>query len=140
MSTLKNVEKLGRQAWLASLGAYGSGWKYAVEKFDQTYTKTNTLVTELISEGEKIEVELQEKMKAKEVLEGKIVALKSKLGLNEESEAERLAELTTKVDALTNAVTKLVESRLTEKAEKVTKPAAKKAATKTAAKAKATKS
>ena len=128
MNTLKNVEKLGRQAWLASLGAYGSSWKYAVEKFDQTYTKTNALVSDLISEGEKIEVELQQKMKAKEILETKIVALKSKLGLNEESEAERLVQLTTKVDALTDAVTKLVETRLAEKATKVTKPAVKKSA------------
>jgi len=131
MNTLKNVEKLGRQAWLAGLGAYGSSWKYAVEKFDQTYTKTNVLVNELITEGEKIEVELKEKMKAKELLDTKIVALKDKLGLNEASEAERLGELTSKVDALTDAVTKLTEVRLTEKATKVTKAAAKKTATKT---------
>ena len=131
MSTLKNVEKLGRQAWLASLGAYGSSWKYAVEKFDQTYIKTNVLVNELISEGEKIEVELKEKMKAKEILDTKIVALKDKLGLNEASEAERLAELTTKIDILTDEVTKLAEAKLAEKAAKVTKAPAKKAATKT---------
>jgi hypothetical protein len=130
MSTLKDVEKLGRQAWLASLGAYGSSWKYAVEKFDQTYTKTNVLVNELISEGEKIEVELKEKMKAKEILDSKIIALKDKLGLNEASESERLAELTSKVDILADAVTKLVETKLAEKATKVTKPAAKKSATK----------
>jgi len=130
MSTLKNVEKLGRQAWLASLGAYGTGWKYAVEKFDQTYTKTNTLVNELITEGEKLEVELQEKMQAKALIETKIVALKDKLGLNEESEAERLAQLTTKVEVLTDAVSKLVEVKLAEKAAKVTKPKAKKASIK----------
>ena len=132
MNTLKNVEKLGRQAWLAGLGAYGSSWKYAVEKFDQTYTKTNVLVNELISEGEKIEVELKEKMKAKEILDSKIVALKDKLGLNEVSEAERLAELTSKIDVLADAVTKLVETKLAEKATKMTKPTAKKAPTKAA--------
>ncbi len=116
MNTLKNVEKLGRQAWLASLGAYGSGWKYAVQKFDQTYSKTNELVNEFITEGEKIEHDLQEKLKAKELLENKIVALKHKLGLDEKQEEERLDELSSKVDALTLAVNKLVESKSAEKA------------------------
>ena len=51
MTTLKDVEKLGRQAWLAGLGAYGSGWKFAVEKFDETYSKTGEMLNELISEG-----------------------------------------------------------------------------------------
>lgn len=137
MSTLKNVEKLGRQAWLASLGAYGSGWKYAVEKFDQTYAKTNAMVEDFISEGEKIELELREKLKARELLEAKSDELKEKLGLNDPSEEARLNELTAKVDALTVAVAKLVESRRADKAAKVTKPVAKKAAaneTKSAAK------
>jgi len=104
MSRLEKAEKLGRQAWLASLGAYGSGWKYAVEKLDETYTKTNALMNELISEGEKLETELQEKLNAKSVLDGKISALKDKLGLNQVSDSERLADLDTKVDDLIAAV------------------------------------
>lgn len=84
--------------------------------------------------SEKIEVELKQKMKARELLETKIVALKDKLGLNEESEAQRLAQLTAKVDDLTVAVTKLVEMKLAEKAAKVTKPVARKTTAKVTAK------
>lgn len=136
MKTLKSIEKLGRQAWLAGLGVYGTGVKFATETFDQGYTKANALVNELISEGEKIEAELQEKLKAREVLDLKINQLKEKLGLNQSSEAEKLQQLTDKVDSLTQAVAQLVEKRLAVKAlpvealpveaKEAAKPAAKK--------------
>ncbi|MCF6193818.1 MAG: hypothetical protein L3J46_05750 [Kangiellaceae bacterium] len=115
MSAFKKVEKLGRQAWLANLGAYGTAWKYAVEKLDETYTKTNALMSELVSEGEKLEVDLQDKLKARFVLDSKINALKDKLGLNEASDATRLAELDSKVDDLISAVTKLTEKPVAKK-------------------------
>ena len=119
MDTLKNIEKAGRQAWLAGIGAYGTGWKFAVEKFDETYAKTNDFVNDLITEGEKIEKELQEKINAKEIIDEKITELKNKLGLTELSEIERIEQLTAKVDNLTAAVSKLVEARQAKKAPKV---------------------
>ncbi len=138
MNTFKSIENLGRQAWLAGLGAYGTGWKFAVEKFDETYLKGNNLVSkgtelvnELVSEGEKLQQELQSKLKAKEILDNKIIALKNKLGLNELSDVERVEQLTAKVDILTATVTKLVESK------PVSKPAVK-ATSKVVAKAKST--
>lgn len=134
MATLKDVEKLGRQAWLAGLGAYGSGWKFAVEKFDETYAKTGEVLNELITEGEKIEQDIQEKLKAKEILDEKIVALKSKLGLDEPSEDEKLQEIDAKVDKLTTAVNALVEARLAEQAPAKKAPAKKATAKKAAAK------
>ncbi|TQV76597.1 phasin family protein [Aliikangiella marina] len=134
MASLKDVEKLGRQAWLAGLGAYGSGWKYAVDKFDETYAKTGEMLNELITEGEKIEQDIQEKLKAKEILDEKIVALKDKLGLNEPDEAEKLQEIDAKVDKLTTAVNALVEARLAEQAPAKKAPAKKAPAKKAAAK------
>jgi len=130
MSAFEKAEKLGRQAWLASLGAYGTGWKYAVEKLDETYTKTNALMSELVSEGEKLEADLQDKLKARFVLDGKINALKDKLGLNESSDATRLGELDSKVDDLISAVTKLAGQPAAKKAVKKTKTASKKPASK----------
>ena len=124
MNTFKKAEKLGRQAWLASLGAYGSGWKYAVEKLDEAYTKTNTLMSELVSEGEKLEADLQEKLKARVALDTKIDALKDKLGLNDVSDSERLAELDKQLDGLVDVVTAYAE-KLAKK-----KPAKKKATAK----------
>ena len=129
MNAFKKAEKLGRQAWLASLGAYGSGWKYAVEKLDETYTKTNALMSDLVSEGEKLEAELRDKLQAKMVLDNKINALKDKLGLNDASDSERLAALDSKVEDLINAVTKLAEEPA-KKAPKKVKATAKKAAAK----------
>lgn len=126
MNTFKKAEKLGRQAWLASLGAYGSGWKYAVEKLDEAYTKTNTLMSELVSEGEKLEADLQEKLKARMVLDTKIDALKDKLGLNNVSDSERLAELDKQLDSLVNVVSAYAD-KLSKK-----KPAKKKATAKKA--------
>jgi len=126
MNTFKKAEKLGRQAWLASLGAYGSGWKYAVEKLDEAYTKTNSLMSELVSEGEKLEAELQEKLKARVALDTKIDALKDKLGLNKESDSDRLAQLDNKLDVLVDAVTAYADKLATKK------PAKKKATAKKA--------
>ena len=134
MSTLKDVEKFGRQAWLAGLGAYGSGWKYAVEKFDETYSKTGNMLNELIVEGEKIEKDIQEKLKAKEILDEKVNALKAKLGINDTTEAEKLEEINTKVDDLTAAVKKLVEARLAQEATTKPAPAKKTSVKKTSAK------
>ncbi len=118
MSTFEKAEKLGRQAWLASLGAYGTGWKYAVEKLDETYTKTNALMNELVSEGEKLEAELQQKLNAKAVVEDKISALKDKLGLNQATESARLAELDSKVDDLIAAVEKFAQKPKAKKTPK----------------------
>ena len=122
MSTLENFEKMGRQAWLAGLGAYGTGWKYAVNKLDQAYVETNSLVNELISRGETIQSELQGKLAANDLFDEKITALKSKLGLGEPTEEERIAELSAKVDALVIAITELMEkATLTEKKSSTTK-------------------
>ena len=132
MNTLKEIEKVSRKAWLAGIGAYGTGWKYAVEKFDETYVKTNEMLTELITEGEKIEKELQAQIKAKLTVEARINELKDKLGLNELTEAERVEQLSMKVDNLTAMVNELVKKR----EAKATKPAPKKAAAKPKAVAK----
>jgi len=130
MDTLKNIENISRKAWLAGIGAYGTGWKYAVDKFDETYAKTNEFVNELVTEGEKLEKELQEKLNAKEVIDSKVLELKDKLGLNEPSDIERIEALSNKVDNLTTKIAKLVESKEVKKAPKA-KPAVKKTTAKT---------
>ncbi|MCP4273870.1 MAG: hypothetical protein GY781_18260 [Gammaproteobacteria bacterium] len=111
MDTLKEFEKLGRKAWLAGIGAYGATWNYAVDKFDETYAKTNELINDLVVEGEKIEKDLQEKLKAKVEIDSKIDELKSKLGLNVLSEAEKIDAVANKVDMLTAKIETLVKSR-----------------------------
>lgn len=121
MSTFKKAEELGRKAWLANLGMYGAGWKYAIQKFDQTLVKTNELVNELVSEGEKLETEIKNRLKAKEVIDSKVSALKDKLGLNDVSETDRLAELAQKVDDLAVIVETLAEKKAAKSAPKSSK-------------------
>ena len=120
MDTLKNIEMMGRKTWLAGIGVYGTGWKFAVEKFDETYSKTNELISEFIVEGEKIEKQMKEQVQSKIMIEERVNELKEKLGLNEKSEAERIDELSLKVDQLTASVAELVKKREAEKAPKTT--------------------
>jgi len=115
--------------------------KFAVEKFDETYARTNEFVNELVSEGEKLEKELQEKIDARGVVDERVKELKAKLGLDEVSETDKIEELTAKVDNLTVKITKLVKSREAKKAPvkrvtaKKTTTRAKTAVKKTAGKA-----
>ena len=81
-------------------------------------------MSELVSEGEKLEADLQEKLKARVALDTKIDALKDKLGLNDVSDSERLAELDKQLDGLVDVVTAYAE-KLAKK-----KPAKKKATAK----------
>ena len=134
MNTIENIEKLSRKTWLATIGFYGAGWKYAVEKFDETYTKTNEMISDLVTEGEKIEKDLKEQFESKVQIDAKVAELKEKLGLTEMTEADRIDALSIKVDQLTASVAALVKKR--EAAAKKAAPAAKKAAPKKAPAAK----
>ena len=114
MTNLKDIEKVGRKAWLATIGTYAKGWDIISGKVNATFEDTNQLVNELIENGEKVEADLKAKVKANTQLDEKIAALKVKLGV-EASADEKLADLSKKVDALVDAVEKLA----TAKAEKV---------------------
>lgn len=111
MANLKDVEKVGRQALLATLGGYAKGWEYLSDKVTLTIDDANKVVNELIENGEKVESELKTKVKSNNLLDEKIASLKAKLGVDTSAE-ERLAELEAKVDALTDALNKIVDARL----------------------------
>ena len=138
MKNLKDIEKAGRQAWLATLGTYAKGWEIISDKVPLTFDDASKFVNDLIDEGEKIETDLKEKVKSNNVLDEKIAALKVKLGVETRSD-DKLAELNQKVDALTDEIEKLVDARLAkiqaEQAKAVeAKPAEKAPAKKPAAK------
>lgn len=111
MANLKDVEKVGRQALLATLGGYAKGWEYLSDKVTLTIDDANKVVNELIENGEKVESELKAKIKSNNLLDEKIASLKAKLGVDTSAE-ERLAELEAKVDALTDALNEIVDARL----------------------------
>lgn len=145
MKAVKKLENLGRQTWLASIGAYNTSWDAATDKLDKFYVDGNAFVQDLMEKGESLESNLQEKFKARTMIDEKIAALRAKLGMKSESRDLQLEKLSAKVDDLIEVVAKLAEqkaaAKTAEKTASEAKPAAKtarkpaaKATAKTAAK------
>ena len=110
MTKLEELEKVGRQAWLATIGTYAKGWEILSGKVNETFEDTNQLINELVENGEKIETDLKAKIKSNTQLDSKILALKVKLGV-EESFDDKMALLNKKVDQLTVVIEKLAEAK-----------------------------
>jgi len=107
MNTIREVEKAGRQFWLAGLGACLVSKEFAVKKLDELFEGTNTLVNTVMSKGQSLEGELKSKLKGSLHQDEKIQELREKLGLNHESKDDKLTRLSAKVDALTDIVAAL---------------------------------
>lgn len=129
MSLVKNFEKAGRQTWLAGLGAFGTGKDLASNKFDAVYENANVLVSGLIVKGEKLEADLQQKIKLNNRLDEKVNKLKSNLGIDTDHKQQKLDELSTKVDQLAKLVTQLAENSSESVAVDKTKKTTRKATT-----------
>lgn len=132
MNTVKTIEKAGRKVWLAGLGVCLIGRDLAAKKFDDVYEGTNTLVNDVMGKGTEIESELKSVIDNKflsEEKKAKVAELREKLGLNKESQEDKLARLSAKVDALTDVVKKLADTKVEKAAvtEAPAKPVAKKA-------------
>lgn len=110
MTKLQDLEKVGRQAWLATIGTYAKGWEILSGKANETFEETNQLINDLVENGEKIETELKDKIKSNTLLDDKILALKVKLGVDTSFD-EKVAVLDAKVELLTVAVEKLIEAK-----------------------------
>jgi hypothetical protein len=134
MKAAKNLKKVRRQAWLASIGAFDKGRELAVDKFDELIVNSSSFVNNMLSKGESLEDELQAKLGARNMLEEKIAALRAKLGMSSVSRDQQLETLSNKVDSLIEVVAKLAQQRVAAKpatksvAKPVAKPAAKSAA------------
>lgn len=116
MNTVKNVEKAGRQVWLAGLGACLVGKEYAVKKFDELFEGTNSLIGAVVSKGQEVEGELKGKFSTGFPQDEKIAELREKLGLNKESKQDKITRLVSKVDALTEIVATISVKAEEEKA------------------------
>lgn len=142
MKAVKKLENMGRQTWLASIGAYNTSWDAATDKLDKFYVDGNAFVQDLMEKGESLESNLQAKFKARTMIDEKIAALRAKLGMQSESRDLQIEKLSLKVDDLIEVVAKLAEQKAAEKtaaktaseAKPARKPAAKKAPAKAAAK------
>jgi hypothetical protein len=116
MTKLEELEKVSRQAWLVTIGTYAKGWEILSNKVNETFEDTNKLINELVESGEKIETDFKTKIRSNAQLDSKILALKAKLGV-EENVDDRLALLNKKVDQLSIIIEKLAKAKAADLAE-----------------------
>ena len=116
---VNQAEDLARKIWLAGIGAYGKGFDEAQGQYKKLNTEATKLFNDLVDKGEKLEGEAKEKFQAetdsiKHNVEERVADVRSKLGLDkkdsdEKSSDEKIEELSAKIDALTEAVAKMVK-------------------------------
>lgn len=118
--TAATAEDMARKIWLAGLGAYGKGYEEIKGCIESLSTDSNKLFDELVVKGEKLETEgkgkvseVKNEVVAKTEIEARIETVRSKLGLNNTDNDEKIEELSAKIDALTAAVAKLSEKSKT---------------------------
>lgn len=140
--TVSTAEDMARKVWLAGIGAYGKGYEEIKGRFEALSSDSNKLFDELVVKGRKLENEAKGKVEdvanevvAKTEVESRIDTVRSKLGLNNTDNDQKIEELSAKIDALTLAVAKMAAKPAPKPVVKtVVKKPVVKAATKPAAK------
>lgn len=115
MSNLENVTKatdgIARKIWLASLGAYAKGFEEIQNKFEKINGESVRLFNELVSSGEKLSASpkatLNEEAREETAVDKRVAEVRIKLGLDTPNTDARTAELSKKVDELTEQLSKL---------------------------------
>jgi polyhydroxyalkanoate synthesis regulator phasin len=110
------AQETARKVYLAGLGAYSKGFEETKGRFESLGTDSNKMFADLVKKGESLETEgkskfdeVKSKVSVKADFDNRVVALRSKLGLDQISADVKIEELTAKVDALTQAVAKLAK-------------------------------
>mmetsp|Transcript_15466 Transcript_15466/g.23031 ORF Transcript_15466/g.23031 Transcript_15466/m.23031 type:complete len:118 (-) Transcript_15466:96-449(-) len=104
---VNEAEEFARKIWLAGLGAYGKSYDEAQGRYEKLSAEASKMFDELVVKGAKIETEAKDKFQVKDKVEARVAEVRQKLGLNNQSDDEKVAELSAKIDALTDAVAKL---------------------------------
>ena len=106
-----DAEEFARKIWLAGLGAYGKSIDEVQGRYEKLNTEANKVFDELVTKGEKLEGDAKGKLKEKTNIDARVAEVRSKLGLDKQSNDEKIAELSSKIDALTAAVAKLTADK-----------------------------
>jgi polyhydroxyalkanoate synthesis regulator phasin len=124
-NTANSAEEMARKIWLAGLGAYGKGYEEMKGRMEAFSTDSNKMFDELVAKGKKLEnegkgkvEEVKNEVAAKTEIESRIETVRSKLGLNNTDNEQKIEELSAKIDALTAAVALLVEKQQPKPAAK----------------------
>lgn len=111
--TASNAEEIARKIWLAGLGAYGKGYEEVKGRIETLSTDSNKLFDELVVKGQKLETEgkgkvaeVKDQVVAKTEIGSRIETVRTKLGLKSTNNDQKIEELGSKIDALTEAVAK----------------------------------
>jgi hypothetical protein len=141
LNTAKKTIALAHKTLLISIGACDRGREIAANKLDQLFVGGSELVNDLLEKGESFETQIQAKIEAKKMLQGKISALRARFGFGNESRDQQIDMLSQRVDSLIEVVAKLAQQKAAEKKMTASSISTKKAAPgeiKAPAKAKAT--
>lgn len=106
-SKVGDAEDFARKIWLAGLGAYGKSIDEVQGQYEKLNAEAGKVFDDLVVKGEQLEGEAKGKLKEKTNIESRVAEVRSKLGLDKQSNDDKIAELTAKIDALTTAVAKL---------------------------------
>ena len=104
---VNEAEEFARKIWLAGLGAYGKSYDEAQGRYEKLSVEASKLFDELVVKGAKIETQAKDKFQVKDKVEARVAEVRHKLGLDNQSEDQKVAVLSAKIDALTDAVAKL---------------------------------
>lgn len=106
-SKVNDAEEFARKIWLAGLGAYGKSLDEVQSNFDKMNTEATKVFDDLVNKGEALETEAKGKFKEKTNIEARVAEVRKKLGLDKQSDDDKIAELSAKIDALTDVVAKM---------------------------------
>ncbi len=115
--TATTTEEMARKVWLAGLGAYGKGYDELTGRMETISNESNKLFEELVAKGQKLEEEGREKaksmtddVKTRTKFDAGFSSILSTFGLKDTETEQKLEELSAKIDALTDTVSKLMET------------------------------
>jgi poly(hydroxyalkanoate) granule-associated protein len=106
-NTIATAEDVARKIWLAGLGAYGKSFEEIQSQYERLNSETSRFFEELVFKGEKLEAGTKEKLKEKTAIEKRVDDVRKKLGLDSSDTDTKIDELSQKVDALVESVSKL---------------------------------
>ena len=116
----KMTEEMAKKVWLAGLGIYSLTNEKTKEKMSEQEQRLAKEFEELVAKGQVIEDEMRGKVKEVEEkvkekinkeLDEKANLVKNVFGMKKENSEDKIDELTSKVDALTEVVAKLATSK-----------------------------
>jgi predicted nuclease with TOPRIM domain len=129
------ASEIAKNIWLAGLGAYGKAFDEAHDRLDKVSKEPERLFKDLVEKGTKLEDEVKDSLStirksSASSVEERIKKVRENFHLNLPVRANELAEINTKLDALTRKVDALAKALNKTPAKR--KPAAKKSTGKTA--------